>query len=1125
MSKQKAKFRDSVLEIGQTDVCKGWLKKRSSGKVFTNLKARYFRMSGHYLRYFLDEQTDTPRATFDLDQLVSCTSEGLTLHLRMVDGITLLLKAPTAADSEKWRLALQHCINEGGAATPGSEVVNQGAAAEPVQSAAENTPAAVTDAVLKKVDKVTEDLSQAVVKGEELHDQAEDAVDKFSEVLDFADAVLGAVGLVPLPGLGGLCKKLKGAIRAARQVRDGAQDALEAAERVLELGQWIVDVSKQAKRMKEGVKQPLEAQLAKLAELLGSMEEAMCTFGQKGWYRKMISVSKAAKKFTTIDGKVKRVVDAINRILGGAQLGLQLDMQERMYATEAAVWGQIDARVKDRGGDAADEDDVQVAAQSILADPAALVAVAREGGLDEDVFRSEMGEMKAELEKMGVRIDDLMQGYTTEVLRKIDAVAEQLVEDNRQLQLKMDEFLASSAEQGTQKVDQMMEVLQRLLLDRGNVDSGSAVEVQARTRLVEGAMHMQRGEDEQAAAAVKDAAALHTSATSEFARGVALTKKDGQWLPREEGQWAAAVEAFRAAVKLDSEMAGAWYSLGYATTAEGALGQAAGAEEGIKAYRQALRIDPRFTIAYTRLGDLLWGINGDREGAEKVYRAAVSCGPNDANAHIDLGGLLWNAWHNSDEAEAEYRTAITCDPNNAQAHYRLGRVLEDRDVWESDDSDSCFSDDASDDDSHEPDYDGAEAEYRAAIECDLEHAQAHYRLGRLLELQRQDHDGAEPEYRAAIEFDPTDAKAHWRLGLVRENQRQDYDGAEAGYREAIACDQQFPEPHCNLARLLENHRQDYGGAEESYRAAIACDLGTSGADAHLGLGNLLENKNDYRAAENSFRAAIKKAQVVGEQDATGQFRLGLLLQKQKKNPGALKAFQAAVACDLSDNDADRNAIAGAAGHLACAAAVAAAASAASAAGIAATKALSVLQKRIGTAKSAARHSKLGKDVIAAITADDAWDLQMAFHCWGWDKLSTKVDMAGGYAGETTGDKQAAGKRTTGMTVLAGVLGMAAGPVGAVAMATMAAGAGKVASTAQNVVADGARGGWNALDLAIKKDAKRCVKVLVEWGLDPHDDHEDYKRKVQEWEKSWQEQPGNWTRSGSGAGSFWAHLRV
>ena len=103
--------------------------------------------------------------------------------------------------------------------------------------------------------------------------------------------------------------------------------------------------------MEQEAQDRLAPELEKLSKLLVAIEEAMRAFGQKGWFNKMLVVAKATKKFKNIDTKIKRVVQTINRILDTVSRGLVLDIQQRIYPAEAAVWSMIDERIAESGGD------------------------------------------------------------------------------------------------------------------------------------------------------------------------------------------------------------------------------------------------------------------------------------------------------------------------------------------------------------------------------------------------------------------------------------------------------------------------------------------------------------------------------------------------------------------------------------------------------------------------------------------------------------------------------------------------------------------------------------------------------------------------------------------------------
>jgi tetratricopeptide (TPR) repeat protein len=112
---------------------------------------------------------------------------------------------------------------------------------------------------------------------------------------------------------------------------------------------------------------------------------------------------------------------------------------------------------------------------------------------------------------------------------------------------------------------------------------------------------------------------------------------------------------------------------------------------------------------------------------------------------------------------------------------------------------------------------------------------------------RQDIDGAEYEYRAAIECDPQCADAHCNLGALLLH-RQDIDGAEREYRLAIECDPQHAAAHGCLDAILELKSQGTAGD------SVECGPGTgadSGALSHV---QTLDDGPDNRAGNGSGAA-------------------------------------------------------------------------------------------------------------------------------------------------------------------------------------------------------------------------------------------------------------------------------
>ncbi len=96
--------------------------------------------------------------------------------------------------------------------------------------------------------------------------------------------------------------------------------------------------------------------------------------------------------------------------------------------------------------------------------------------------------------------------------------------------------------------------------------------------------------------------------------------------------------------------------------------------EAIRAYRQALALEPENFDAHLNLGRLLHE-QGDVAAAERHYRRAEALRPDDPTAAFNLGVALEDRRRLADAAAA-YERAIAADPRYADAHFNLSGVLE-----------------------------------------------------------------------------------------------------------------------------------------------------------------------------------------------------------------------------------------------------------------------------------------------------------------------------------------------------------------------------------------------------------------------------------------------------------------
>jgi len=210
-------------------------------------------------------------------------------------------------------------------------------------------------------------------------------------------------------------------------------------------------------------------------------------------------------------------------------------------------------------------------------------------------------------------------------------------------------------------------------------------------------------------------------------------------------------------------------------------------DEAEKEYREAIKINPNFTLAHYNLGNLLKNSN-QFEKAEKEFRKAIKINPNLAPAHYNLGNLLKNL-KRLEEAEKEYREAIKINPNLAEAHNNLGLLLDNLKRFEE-----------------------AEKEYKEAIRINPNLADAHNNLGLLLDDLKR-FEEAEKEYREAIGINPNLADAHNNLGLLLDDLKR-FEEAEEEYKEAIRINPELAEAHGNLGLLYSQTGKSKDAKEE-----------------------------------------------------------------------------------------------------------------------------------------------------------------------------------------------------------------------------------------------------------------------------------------------------------------------
>lgn len=190
---------------------------------------------------------------------------------------------------------------------------------------------------------------------------------------------------------------------------------------------------------------------------------------------------------------------------------------------------------------------------------------------------------------------------------------------------------------------------------------------------------------------------------------------------------------------------------------------AAGLEQSIDFFNQAIKIDPAFSLAYAGLAD--------------AYALGVWQDSLQQKVYIPL-------------AKAAATRALEIDESMGEAHASLGFIK----FW------------------YEWDFKGAEVSFLRAIELRPNHATAHHWFGECLALMGRSEQGIR-ELELALKADPSSAIIHSDLGKVLYFDGQ-FDPAIESLKRAVALDPIFPVSNLFLAMAYQRK----GMREEAIKA-------------------------------------------------------------------------------------------------------------------------------------------------------------------------------------------------------------------------------------------------------------------------------------------------------------------
>jgi TolB-like protein/DNA-binding winged helix-turn-helix (wHTH) protein/Flp pilus assembly protein TadD len=154
----------------------------------------------------------------------------------------------------------------------------------------------------------------------------------------------------------------------------------------------------------------------------------------------------------------------------------------------------------------------------------------------------------------------------------------------------------------------------------------------------------------------------------------------------------------------------------------------------------------------------------------------------------------------------------------------------------------------------------AREEVRKALKLDDQSAEAHNSLANLLYLFDRDWEGADREFKRALELDHNYAPAHhwYSMYLALEGHKQE---ALAEAEKAYALDPLSPVVGANLAKILQEAGQDDKAIEQAKKTL---DLEPDSAVTHAVLGIVYQDKRMYPEAIDEYTKALKLGGPPGE---------------------------------------------------------------------------------------------------------------------------------------------------------------------------------------------------------------------------------------------------------------------
>jgi len=272
---------------------------------------------------------------------------------------------------------------------------------------------------LKSEPSPDSDTTKSLQTAERALDDADDVSHLIQGGLDVAEAVLKVASAVPL--LGPVCNVAKDILDDVRKCADKAHDVLEAGRRVCDILKTIQVMARHLERLGEQERTDLKELMDEVRAALFDMRDLVKSFGQRGWFKRLLQLSQHENTFRKLDRKIRDKMEMAMRLYRFAQdtataetqKELEIFLVDRIYALEEALAAKVE-ECTDQGYTS------QQALGVIEQDAGTLNELAHDAGISAAEMSVEILEFQAEVRKDFEQLQSDIHGLASSLTTGFD---------------------------------------------------------------------------------------------------------------------------------------------------------------------------------------------------------------------------------------------------------------------------------------------------------------------------------------------------------------------------------------------------------------------------------------------------------------------------------------------------------------------------------------------------------------------------------------------------------------------------------------------------------------------------------------------------------------------------------